>query len=470
MIARAIRVSSAAALLAVICNYLAYLAGLAPYSVDLLGEWIMARTPTSIAVVLLERLGPWAKPFASTGGLALIGFVLFPAGLAASAGSRQRRQLAPMAAFGAISLLLGFCGLLTLPILATLAIPAAVAAAVSIPRPVNLQRRAALVMASGVFLVAIDAYAREWRRRSLAVEPQDLFAFRPPLNPPYFAKVARKPVTPVNEFYVMSKNTVDPSLDERTWRMRVAFDGRAVHEYDYRAVMDVPREEFYSTLRCISNTLKSDLMGTAQWSGFHLERLLPRGSAPQGTSEVAFIGVDGHGDSFPVDYIYSDSVHLVVGMNGKTLERLHGFPLRLIAPRYYGFKNVKWIREIRFVSKPYIGTWPAMGWSKEALVHTTSHIDRVQPVGTGLLIGGVAFAGDRGIQCVRVRADGNDWHDATLENPLSPYCWTRWWVQLPVAKAASIEARAQDGRGEWQRASPKQMFPDGVAGPTVKLI
>ena len=37
---------------------------------------------------------------------------------------------------------------------------------------------------------------------------------------------------------------------------------------------------------------------------------------------------------------------LALRMNGTTLDRTHGFPTRLIAPRYYGFKTVKWISEI----------------------------------------------------------------------------------------------------------------------------
>ena len=37
----------------------------------------MARTPSQYAVWMLEHLGPAAKPFAMTGGLATLGFVLF---------------------------------------------------------------------------------------------------------------------------------------------------------------------------------------------------------------------------------------------------------------------------------------------------------------------------------------------------------------------------------------------------------
>src|SRR5690349_14281441 len=106
-------------------------------------------------------------------------------------------------------------------------------------------------------------------------------------------------------------------------------------------------------------------------------------------------------------------------MNGKTLDRTHGFPLRLIVPRYYGFKNVKWIGEIAFMRQPYVGTWPKLGYTKEPVVHTTSHIDRIVREGALLRVGGVAFAGDRGIRAVQVRAGSGAWIDARLEEPLS---------------------------------------------------
>ena len=131
---------------------------------------------------------------------------------------------------------------------------------------------------------------------------------------------------------------------------------------------------------------------------------------------------------------------------------------------------MKWISEIAFVSQPYFGTWPKMGYTKEPVIHTASHIDRIQRGEGGLAIGGVSFAGTRGIRAVQVRADQGPWMAATLERALSPYTWTRWYVQLPVGHAAQLEARAQDGSGRWQEAVEGPLFPDGVTGPTIRRL
>lgn len=154
------------------------------------------------------------------------------------------------------------------------------------------------------------------------------------------------------------------------------------------------------------------------------------------------IGADGHRDSFPLDYAFSNETMFALGMNGETLNRTHGFPIRLLTPRYYGLKNVKWISELAFVSKPYTGTWPKLGCTKEPVIHTAPHIDRVERRQGRIRCGGASFAGSRGIRAVQVRADQGRWVDATLEQALFEYTLTRWVAEIPVAAAGVIEPRA----------------------------
>ena len=268
----------------------------------------------------------------------------------------------------------------------------------------------------------------------------------------------------------MSKNAIDPALDPAIWRLKISIDGRQVRQLSFDELLALPRSARFVTLRCISNTLRSDLMGTAVFSGFRLSHIVDRATLPSNIVEVAVIGVDGHGDSFPLDYAFSDEALFALGMNGKTLDRTHGFPVRFLSPRYYGFKNVKWISDIAFVSQPYFGTWPRLGYSKQPLIHTASHIDRVRKENGQIQVGGVSFAGVRGIQRVELRADQGPWQPATLEEPLSGYTWTRWVGTLAAAQAKVIEARAQDGEGHWQESTSGSLFPDGLTGPTIRRL
>ena len=454
----AIQRSSAATLVGLVPHYAAhYLVG-SPLWTDVISEWIMAHTPSHYAVPILQALGPWAKPFAATGALAVLGFAIFVA--------LPLRWLGPIA----MGMLLGFLfGQSSWAEQISFWVPVSVMVGWGGSRMLPLKGRrefvTSAVMSLGVGAVALEAYIRDQSLGRSAVEPVPLFPFEPPAER-FYPLLVRKAVTPVPEFYGMSKNTVDPAIDPSTWRLNITVNGRRVKQYGYEELLGMPRVERYVTLRCVSNTLKSDLMGTAAWSGISLSQLIDRRSLPAGIIEAAVIGVDGHGDSLGLDYAFSDEVLLALGMNGKTLNRTHGFPIRLIAPRYYGFKNVKWISEIAFVDGPYFGTWPKMGYTKEPVVHIASHIDRI----AGARVGGVSFAGVRGIRRVMVRADEGAWVDAVIEAPLAPFTWSRWCAVLPKIPGKQVEARAQDGEGNWQEAVEGPLFPSGVTGPTVRRV
>lgn len=473
MLRQSIRDSSLAALAGVVAGYGAYYGLGVPMAVEAIAEWIMAETPSAWAVPILSWLGAWAKPWAMTGGLATLGFLLWLVAFAMRA--VHRAALALVLPVGlAAAWLFDFpswtAGLVFwLP--AGLAL-AALAGSRRAPEPVPGRREFLIstAMAGGTLAVAGEAFVRNEAFARLAVEPVALFPM--PAPPPDFAPgLVRKAITPVGQFYVMSKNSVDPVLTPGDWRLRIKIDGREKRVFTYSQLLSLPREERYQTLRCISNTLKTDLMSTAYWSGVRLSQLVSANEVPPETAEVAVLGVDGHGCSYAVPYAFGNEFLLALGMNGRTLDRNHGYPLRLLVPRYYGFKNIKWIGEIDFVTKPYFGTWPRKGFSKEAIVHTASYVDRVRREGARVLAGGVSFAGSRGIQRVDVRLDRGEWVTARLEKPLSQYTWTRWSADLPWKEGATvIEARALDGAGRWQAEQEKPQFPDGVAGPTIRRL
>jgi DMSO/TMAO reductase YedYZ molybdopterin-dependent catalytic subunit len=458
----ALQRSSLATLVGLIPHYLAHYVFGSPLWTEVISEWIMAHTPSHYAVAILQALGPWAKPFAMTGALATLGGAV----LAVWA----LRGIGPVLAALALSWAFGYSswiGQLTfwIPVIAMQMWKA--------PAPMlrNARREfvTSAVMTLGVVAVALESYVRDAALARHAVEPIPLFPFEPPAEK-FYPALVRKAVTPIPQFYGMSKNTVDPATDPREWRLRITVNGRTLRELSYQELLALPRMERYVTLRCVSNTLQSDLMGTAAWSGFHLSQLVDRNQLPPDIMEVAIIGVDGHGDSLRPDYAFSDETLFALGMNGKTLDRVHGFPVRLLVPRYYGFKNVKWIGEIAFVNQPYFGTWPKMGYTKEPVIHIASHIDRVEKSAEGWKVGGVSFAGTRGIQKVQVRAGDGEWVDATLDARLSPFTWTRWYAVVPLGPATRLEARAMDGAGKWQEAVEGPLFPDGVTGPTIRRI
>lgn len=81
-------------------------------------------------------------------------------------------------------------------------------------------------------------------------------------------------------------------------------------------------------------------------------------------------------------------------------------------------------------------------------------------------IGGIAWAGDRGIQQVEVQVDDGEWMAATLRTPpLSPLTWVQWRYDWPmIAGSHQFTVRATDGTGTLQIEERSDAHPVGATG------
>jgi hypothetical protein len=146
---------------------------------------------------------------------------------------------------------------------------------------------------------------------------------------------------------------------------------------------------------------------------------------------------------------------LAYAWDGVPLPVEHGFPLRLYVPDLYGMKQPKWIVSMEALDRWQPGYWVTRGWDREGKVAVASAIDVVEPVAApGVVeLGGVAFAGTRGISKVEVRVDEGDWQPADLRDPLSGTSWVLWRAGLTTAPGEHIFAvRAYDAAGRRQDA------------------
>ncbi|MCX6611414.1 MAG: hypothetical protein NTW74_11260, partial [Acidobacteria bacterium] len=227
--------SSLATLAGLVVHFaLSYAMGFAVLT-DVIAEWIMARTPSAWAVPLLEVMGTWAKPFAATGGLATLGFVMWLPLLLGSS-------------WLAVLFIGGLCWALDYSNVAGVLSFLIPGVAVLLWKPVEEMsaRReflTSVAMSSGTVLVAVEAWWRNERMASKAIEPVPLFRWTVPAERVEWGKgLVRKPVTSVREFYVMSKNTVDPVVDPKTWRLKISVDDRLVREFSYAELLSLPRQ------------------------------------------------------------------------------------------------------------------------------------------------------------------------------------------------------------------------------------
>ena len=158
-------------------------------------------------------------------------------------------------------------------------------------------------------------------------------------------------------------------------------------------------------------------------------------------------------------------------MNGKTVPQEHGFPARMLVPNIYGMKNVKWIRKIEVVDYDFLGYWMQQGWSDSAIVNTNSRLDvpgrNLRWSGGEVTLGGIAFAGSRGISRVEISADGGrSWGDAGLEAAAGPLTWRRWTFRWTPSGPGThkISVRSTDGTGNSETPVGRDPYPNGATG------
>ena len=78
----------------------------------------------------------------------------------------------------------------------------------------------------------------------------------------------------------------------------------------------------------------------AKWEGFHFSELVEK-LKPDPTAKFVYIqSADSYYESFTVEELLRARVLFVLRMDGQPLSRDHGYPLRLIAPFKYGYKNI----------------------------------------------------------------------------------------------------------------------------------
>jgi sulfite oxidase len=168
---------------------------------------------------------------------------------------------------------------------------------------------------------------------------------------------------------------------------------------------------------------------------------------------------------------------LALKLNGESLPAIHGGPVRLVTPGYYGAMQIKWVQRLRFestestnfyhaveyrVPKARVRHGEAFSFTLENSVPTwklriSSLIldpePRVVLVAGDHTFRGVAFNdGDAPIESVLVSFDrGKSWRTAALQRSRSQYAWCRWTIQESLASGThEVWSRATDAFGRAQ--------------------
>jgi DMSO/TMAO reductase YedYZ molybdopterin-dependent catalytic subunit len=293
-------------------------------------------------------------------------------------------------------------------------------------------------------------------------------------------------ITPNPKFFrvIHYNKPSGPAIDEREWRLEVTGLVKRPLTFTLRDLKARPRQEVIFTLECSGNRpqLSHGTVGNATWAGTPLAPILQEAGVTDKGIEVVFVGSDVgeeevRGMKLPQNFARSmslaDAMHpenlLCYEMNGEPLPQPHGFPLRLIAPGWYGIANIKWLKRIevrdtrfmgRFMTREYVTlreeerhgetVWMETSVGRALLMSVPAKVTRKN--GQHRIVGAAWGAP---IARVEVQIDGGPWVPATIDRSQeAAFAWKIWSLdwQKPAPGEHIIISRAIDTQGNIQPA------------------
>lgn len=333
-----------------------------------------------------------------------------------------------------------------------------------------MQRRTFIIagVAGGIGLLEYT-YVSDWM--NLLRDARSPLRVRDYLNAGESAALAA--ITPNKDFYNVQKGTpvrVNPVL----WRLRV--NGLVDHplELTLDELRRRPAVDRVLTLECVDNRIGGAYVGTARWKGVELTSLLADAGVRPLASNVALYGADGHTTGHPLERL--KSAFLAYEMNGKPLPEYHGFPLRILIPGKWGYKQPKWLTRIELLDQAYMGYWERKGWNESGERGIHARFDSPRELrslrGASFTLTGYALGGPSGVKAVEISTNGGQHWDSTnlFSNP-STAAWAFWkYAWKPAPGRYSVVVRGIGGDGAVQGAEPRSPFPDGATGMQVLQV
>jgi hypothetical protein len=284
----------------------------------------------------------------------------------------------------------------------------------------------------------------------------------------------RPEYTPIEEHYRIDISARPPQIDGANWRLKISgmLDNPLELSLNDLATRYEPVSRFV-TLSCISNFIGGELISTTQWTGVRLQDVLAEAGVQPGAQYLTILSQDGFHESLSLRMVEEDPrIMLAYLWDGKPLTERNGYPLRIYIPDLYGMKQPKWITEIAVTDTYEPGYWVVRRWDEVARVQATSVIDTIavdaayeQDGATHIPIGGIAYAGARGISKVEISVDGGEWAETELREPLSDTTWVIWRYDWPFSAGEHVfTVRCVEGSGAPQIERRADIFPSGATG------
>ena len=292
--------------------------------------------------------------------------------------------------------------------------------------------------------------------------------------------------TPVEQLYEVSHYEKPADVTDRGLRIAGMVDHPT--SLTLEQIRGMRSATYTAVLECGGNGASarfSGAIGNMKWTGTRLLPILERAGIDPDAIEVVFFGEDKgeeeiRGNTYEQQFARSlplrepvmETAMLCYEINGMPLSMVHGSPLRLVVPGWYGVAWVKWLNRIDLVDRRYVGRFMSRDYvtlrGEETESGTVWHRTLVGPINIksitartirqtdgSVRIEGAAWTDGTPLRSVQISIDGGSWVDVVLQPPpadATPHTWTFWsyvWIN-PTSGSHTIVSRAIDTKGRVQ--------------------
>ena len=175
---------------------------------------------------------------------------------------------------------------------------------------------------------------------------------------------ARAEYVRVKEFLIRSiENT--QHVDLKSWRLKIEGLVEKLLALRFYEVRALPKKIQVENFICVEGWGLDD----QKWEGVHLKEIFSKVKISPKAKFVSFYATGGqYKDSLSIQEAIESETMLAYRLNGKDLLPENGFPFRLVIPRMYGYKGVKWVERIVFTEEQEIGYWEQRGYSVDGSI------------------------------------------------------------------------------------------------------
>jgi DMSO/TMAO reductase YedYZ molybdopterin-dependent catalytic subunit len=164
---------------------------------------------------------------------------------------------------------------------------------------------------------------------------------------------------------IYAVNPPYPHFDPAGWRLRIEGLVARPQSFTYAELLALPQADQTSDFHCVTGWSVKGV----RWRGVRFRELLATAAPLPSARALAFVSAERpYVDTLTLRQALAPDAMLAHAMDGRPLTRQHGAPARVVMPRMYGYKGVKWLERIVVTDRVAEGFWEQRGYDRDAWV------------------------------------------------------------------------------------------------------